>query len=134
MTFCVVIMLYAIDLDAAIVLGERKIVIPSLIVGFYGIDNPIFIDEMRRVDVGDYGESCWRHLTGFNEAATAHEVLLTPVASFTPRREVLNWLPVVDALHGAVNPTEAERHLDGIDIADHASTVGFGAVDAKPEI
>ena len=94
----------------------------------------ILIDEMRRVDIGDDGEPGWRHLSRFDEAATAHKVLLAPVAVLAARREALYGLPVVNALHGTVNPPETQSHLNGIDVADHTWVVRFRTVDAQPEV
>ena len=108
--------------------------LPGLPVGLDGGDDPILVDEMRRGYIGDYRKSCRHHLARLDEAAATHEILLAPVASLAARREALYGLSVVDALHGAVNPPEAERHLDSIDIAHHPLTVGFRAVDAQPEV
>ena len=81
--------------------------LPGLTVGLDGVDDPVLVDEMRWVDVGDDGKSCRRHLVRRDEAAATHEILLAPVASLAARREALYGLSVVDALHGAVNPPEA---------------------------
>ncbi len=47
---------------------------------------------------------------------------------------MLDGLAVVDAFHRAVDPAEAERHLDGVHVAHHAGAVGFRPVDPQPEI
>jgi len=134
LAFGMVIMLDAVHFDTAVVLRERTIIFPCLLVGLDGIDDPILKDEMRRVDVGDDGESGRRHLSRLDEASAAHKVLLAPVAALAARCEVLYGLPVVNALHGAVNPPETQSYLNGIDIANHTWTVCFRSVDAQPEV
>ena len=89
---------------------------------------------MRWVEVGDDGKSGLCHLARFDEATAAHEVLLAPVAPFAAWRKTLERLPVVDALHGAVNPPETQGHLDGIDVTDNARTIRFGTIDAQPKV
>ena len=85
-----------------------------------------FIDDCHNGKM----QSGWGHLSRLDEAAAAHEILFAPVAALAARREALYGLSVVDALHGAIYPPEAECHLDGIDVAHHPWAVGFRAVDA----
>ena len=132
--FSMVIMLDTVHLDAAVVLGKGTVILPCLLVGLDGVDDPILLDEMRRGNVGDDGEPGGCHLSRFDEAATAHEVLLAPVAALATRREALYRLPIVNAFHGAVYPPETQGNLNGIDIADHTWTVRLRTVDAQPEV
>ena len=132
--FGMVIMLDAVHLDAAIVLREETVILPGLLVGLDGVDDPILIDKMRRVDIGDDGEPGRGHLSRFDEAATAHKVLLAPVAALAARREVLDRLPVVNALHGTVYPSETQGHLNGIEVTNYTWTVRLRTVDAQPEV
>ena len=88
---------------------------------------------MRRGNIGDDSEPGGRHLSSFDEAAAAHEVLLAPVAAFAARCEALQGFPIVNALQGAVDPPETQGHLNGINVTDYIRTVRFRAVDAQPE-
>ena len=132
--FGMVIMLDAVHLDAAVVFGKGTIVLPCLLVGLDGVDDPILIDEMRRVDIRDDGEPGGCHFSCFDEASAAHEVLFAPIAAFASRRKVLYGFSLVNALHGAVYPPETQSHLDGIYVTDHTWTVRFRTVDAQPEV
>lgn len=99
--FGVIIVLNAVHLDAAIVLRKGKVMLPSLLVGLDGIDDPGFVDKMRWVKVGDDGKPGWCHLPCCDKATAAHKVLLTPVAAFASRREALDGFSVINALpHG----------------------------------
>jgi len=133
-SFGMIVMLDAVHLDAAVVFRKGTIILPCLLVGLDGVDDPILIDEMRRVNIGDDGESGWRHLSRLDEAAAAHEVLLAPVAALSARCEALYGFSVVNALHGAVDPAETKGYLNSIDVADHTWTVRFRTVDAQPEV
>ena len=128
------VVLYAVDLDAAVVLGEGLIMRPGFGIGLDGVKDPVFKNEARRVEVGCGGQAGGRHFAQSDEAAAPRYVLLAPVASLAARREVLDGFPVVDAFLGAVDPSEAQRHLHGIDIPHHAGAGRIRPVDAQPEI
>jgi len=130
----VLVVLDSVYFDSAVVLGAGTEETPGAGIGPDGIGHPVFVDKEVGVEVGGYGQAGGGHLSGLDEAAAAHQVLLAPVAALAARGEVLDGFAFVDAFLGAVYPAEAERHLDGIDVAHYAGVIGLSAVYAQPEV
>ena len=108
--------------------------LPSLPVRSDGIDSPIFEDEMGRVQVRNDGEPGWSHFSEFDEPAATFDVLLAPQPALASRCEALDGLAFINALLGAVNPSETQCHLHGIHVPDDSRMFGIRTVHTKPEI
>ena len=130
----VVVVLDAVYFDAAVVVRGGLEERPGLFIGPKSVQDPVLEDEAGRVQRRCNGQPGGGHFSRAHEAAAAYEVMLAPVTSLPPRGEVLDGFAVVDAFHGAVYPAEAQRHLHGVYVADHAGTVGRCPVHPQPEI
>ena len=107
---------------------------PRLLIGPDGIEQPVFKDKQRGVQIRCYSQSGGGHFSAFYKPSAALQILLAPVAALAARGEMLYGFADIDSLHGAVNPAKTERHLDGIHVSDHTGVIGLRPVYAQPEI
>ena len=130
----VVVVLDAVYLDATVVVREGLEVVPGLVIGLEGVQDPIFEDEAGGVEVRCYGQARGGHFACADESAASDQILLAPVAALPSGREVLDGFAIVDALLGTVDPSEAQRHLNGVHVSDNAGAIGPCPIHAQPEV